>query len=190
MSRVGVSGGPAVERRCNARRKRLGRPPELAHEEQRTHRDPGEVARVLHDDDAPEREIAVPTKIFVNLPVKDLNRSKQFYTALGYAFNPQFTDEKAGCLVISEHIYAMLLVEPYFKTFTKKHVADATTSIEAIIALSADSKEEVDQLANQAEAAGSPAMETRDHGFMYQRGFQDPDGHVWEVFWMDPSSIQ
>lgn len=131
------------------------------------------------------------TLIFVNLPVKDLERSKEFFTALGYSFNPQFTDENAGCLVISDTIYAMLLTEPFFKTFTKKDIADSTRTTEAIVGLSADSKEEVDRLVDKALAAGGqPSMETNDQGFMYGRSFQDPDGHLWEVFWMDPSAVQ
>src|SRR5678816_2782316 len=107
------------------------------------------------------------TKIFVNLPVKDLERSKAFYTALGYSFNPQFTDANAGCLVISEDIYAMLLVEPFFKGFTKREIADTAKGNEVIVALTADSKEEVDRLVDKALASGgSPSMETNDQGFM------------------------
>lgn len=131
------------------------------------------------------------TKIFVNLPVKDLDASKAFFTALGYSFNPQFTDENAACLVISEHIYSMLLVEPFFKNFTKKSIADASTTTEAVICLSAESREEVDALVDKALAAGgSPSSETQDQGVMYGRGFQDPDGHLWEIMWMDPAAIQ
>jgi uncharacterized protein len=131
------------------------------------------------------------TKIFVNLPVKDLERSKRFFTALGYSFNPQFTDENAGCLVISEDIYAMLLVEPFFKGFTKKEITDSSKSNEVIIALTADSRDDVDRLVDKALAAGgSPSMDTMDQGFMYNRSFKDPDGHLWEVVWMDPSAIQ
>lgn len=131
------------------------------------------------------------TQIFVNLPMKDLERSRALFTALGYSFNPQFSDENAGCLVISDDIYAILLVEPYFKTFIKKKLADATKSTETIIALSADSPAEVDKLADKALAAGATlAREPEDQGLMYGRSFQDPDGHIWEVFWMDPSAIQ
>jgi predicted lactoylglutathione lyase len=131
------------------------------------------------------------TKIFVNLPVKDLRKSKEFFTALGYSFNPHFTDENAGCLVISDDIYAMLLVEPYFKTFTRKAIADATRSTEAILALSVESRAEVDELADKALAAGGqPANDPADHGFMYVRSFQDPDGHHWEVVYMDPAAAQ
>ncbi|WP_049565016.1 VOC family protein [Streptomyces sp. SBT349] len=131
------------------------------------------------------------TKIFVNLPVKDLDRSKDFFTKLGYSFDAQFTDENAGCLVISDTIYAMLLVEPFFKTFTKKEIADASTSTETILALSADSREQVDELVDRALASGgSASMETQDHGFMYGRSFQDPDGHQWEIMWMDVAAAQ
>ena len=130
------------------------------------------------------------TKIFVNLPVKDLNKSKDFYTKLGFTINPQFTDEKAACVVISEDIYAMILVESFFKTFTKKDIADATKSTEAIIALSAESKEKVNEIADKAiGAGGKQSLDPQDHGFMYQRSFQDLDGHLWEVLWMDPAAI-
>jgi predicted lactoylglutathione lyase len=115
--------------------------------------------------------------IFVNLPVKDLQRSTEFYTALGYGTNPQFSDENATNVVISDSIYLMLLVEPYFKTFTDKQVIDAATSIQTILALSADSREDVDELVDKALAAGGAAPKgPEDHGFMYQRSFTDPDG--------------
>jgi predicted lactoylglutathione lyase len=133
----------------------------------------------------------MPTKIFVNLPVKDLAKSIHFFTELGYSFNPQFTDDNAGCLVISDDIYAMLLTEPFFKTFTKKDIPDAAKSSEAIIALSLDSRVQVDTLVDKALAVGGqPANETNNQGFMYGRSFQDPDGHIWEVFHMDPSAVQ
>lgn len=132
------------------------------------------------------------TKIFVNLPVKDLKRSMDFFTALGYTFNMQFTDEKAACLVISEDIYSMLLTEEYFQTFTpKKQVSDATKTTEAIIALSADSREAVDDILEKAVKAGATLYrDTQDHGFMYERSFADPDGHQWEILWMDPAFVQ
>jgi predicted lactoylglutathione lyase len=130
------------------------------------------------------------TKIFVKLPVKDLAKSIEFFTALGYSFNPQFTDDKAGCLVITEDIYAMLLTEPFFSTFTKKSIADSG-STEAIIALSQDSRAEVDRVADAALAAGAePAQETQDESPMYTRSFYDLDGHHWEIFWMDPAALQ
>ena len=130
------------------------------------------------------------TKIFVNLPVKDLQKSIAFFTKLGYTFNQQFTDENATCMIIAEDIYAMLLVHPFFKTFTKKEICDTTKNIEAIIALSADNREAVDELVDKALAAG--AVEPKpinDQGFMYTRSFEDPDGHLWEIFYMDLSAI-
>jgi uncharacterized protein len=131
------------------------------------------------------------TKIFVNLPVTDLKKSMAFFAALGYSFNPQFTNETAACLVISEDIYAMLLREPFFKTFTTKEIVDARKGTEAIIALALDSRQQVDELVDKALASGgSPANETNDQGFMYGRSFQDPDGHIWEVIHMDPAAIQ
>ncbi|MGP4003247.1 VOC family protein [Streptomyces sp. 8N706] len=131
------------------------------------------------------------TKIFVNLPVKDLGRSVEFFTGLGYSFNPQFTDENAACLVISDDIYAMLLVEPFFKSFTKKEVADATKTTEAIVALGVESRQRVDELVDKALSTGGlPANEPMDEGFMYVRSFQDPDGHLWEVLYMDPAAVQ
>jgi predicted lactoylglutathione lyase len=133
----------------------------------------------------------MPTMIFVNLPVKDLARSRAFYGALGYSFNEQFSDENAACVVISDTIFLMILVEPFFKTFTKKEIADESGVTEAILAISTDSREEVDQLVDKAFAAG--AMESNDpddQGFMYSRSFQDPDGHLWEVLWMDPSTVE
>ena len=129
--------------------------------------------------------------IFVNLPVADLERAKRFWTALGYGFNPQFTDENAACLVFSDTIFAMLLRNEFFTTFTGKQVADATKSTEVLLGLSADSREAVDSLVDKAVAAG--ARESRDaidHGFMYQRSFEDPDGHDWEIIWMDPAQVR
>ncbi len=127
------------------------------------------------------------TKIFVNLPVKDLDKSKEFYTKLGYTFNPQFTDDKAGCLVISEDIYAMLVTETFFKTFIPKHeIADAIKTKEVLTALSFDSREAVDQIMEKAlSAGGKEPRPTQDLGFMYVRAFEDLDGHIWEPFWMD-----
>ncbi|MER7817908.1 VOC family protein [Streptomyces sp. NPDC096153] len=129
--------------------------------------------------------------IFVNLPVKDLDASKAFWEAVGYTFNPRFTDETAACMVISDTIFAMLLTEARFKDFTEKDVADAATSTEVIVALSAESREKVDRLTDAALAAGgSPANEPQDHGFMYGRSFQDPDHHIWEVVWMDEKAVE
>lgn len=131
------------------------------------------------------------TKIFVNLPVKDLAKSRDFFSQLGYGFNAQFSDENAACLVISEDIFVMLLTEPFFKSFTKKDIADSRTSTEAMIALSAESRAQVDDLCDKALAAGgSPAGDPQDHGFMYGRSFYDLDDHHWEVVWMDPAAIE
>lgn len=130
------------------------------------------------------------TKIFVNLPVKDLKRSIDFFTQLGFTFNPQFTDENAGCLIIGENIYAMLITEPFFKTFTKKEISDATKTTEVLIAIDAESREEVDELVKTAVAAGGSVYRApEDHGWMYGHSFADPDGHQWEVLYMDETSI-
>ena len=130
------------------------------------------------------------TKIFVNLPVKNLNKSVEFFTKLGFTFNQQFTDEKATCMVVGEDIFIMLLVEPFFKTFTKKEIADASRSTEAIICLSAESKEKVDEMVrNAVKAGGTSPNPKQDQGFMYGHGFQDLDGHLWEVMWMDPAAV-
>lgn len=126
------------------------------------------------------------TKIFVNLPVKDLNKSITFFTSLGYSFNPQFTSEKATCMIIAEDIFVMLLVEPFFKTFVPNEIADAKRTTESIICLSAESREKVDELIKKAiEAGGTLYKEPQEHGFMYGHGYQDLDGHLWEIMWMD-----
>lgn len=131
------------------------------------------------------------TQIFVNLPVKDLKKSIEFFTKLGYTFNAQFTDENATCMVISDTIYAMLLVEPYFKDFTKQEICDTSKCNEVLLALSTDSKEKVNEMLEKVIAAGGKEFsEPKDHGFMYIRNFQDLDGHVWEIFWMDPAAVQ
>lgn len=131
------------------------------------------------------------TNIFVNLPVEDLNKSIAFFTKLGYTFNTQFTDEHATCMIISDTIYAMLLTKARFKDFTKKEIADATKTTEVLIALSTDSKEKVNELVDKAIAAGGKEPnDAQDHGFMFSRSFEDPDGHIWEVFWMNPAHIQ
>ncbi len=128
-------------------------------------------------------------KVFVNLPVRDLARAKAFFTALGFGFNPKFTNEQGACMVLSEEGYVMLLQEGFFKTFTRKPLADASTHIGGLVALSCESREAVDAMAAKALASGgTPAMDPQDHGFMYLRSFHDPDGHHWEVFWMDPAA--
>ena len=130
------------------------------------------------------------TKIFVNLPVKDLGRSKEFFTSIGFSINEQFTNATAACVVITEDIYAMILTHEKFKDFTPKQIADATQTTEVIIALSFVSKEKVNELVDSALKAGATiAKETQDHNFMYSRSFSDLDGHIWELFWMDPASV-
>jgi predicted lactoylglutathione lyase len=131
------------------------------------------------------------TNIFVNLPVSDLNRSVEFFTKLGYTFNPKFTDENATCMIVGDNIYVMLLVEDYFKTFTPKPVADAKRTTESLVALSAGSRDAVNQIVEAALSAGARRYkEPTDYGFMYQWGFEDPDGHIWEYMWMDPAHVQ
>lgn len=130
-------------------------------------------------------------KLFINLPVKQLPRSIEFFTGLGFALNPQFTDDKAACLIVSHETFVMLLTSTYFETFTKKPVSDANQQTEVLIAISAESRNEVDALTDKALATGAkPANEPQDHGFMYARSFFDPDGHHWEVIWMDPSFVE
>jgi hypothetical protein len=132
----------------------------------------------------------VATKIFVNLPVKDLKKSMSFFTAIGLQNNPQFTDDTGACMVLSEDIYVMLLTHEKFKTFTPKQIVDATKQTEVLTALSYESRAAVDDVVARAKAAGgSTYAEPKDYGFMYQHGFQDPDGHIFEVFWMDPKGI-
>ncbi|MGP4006573.1 VOC family protein [Streptomyces sp. 4N124] len=129
--------------------------------------------------------------IFLNLPVNDLDASKKFFTELGYSINEQFSDENAASVVISDTIVAMLLKKSFYSTFTKKEIADATKTSEVLIALSAESREKVDELVDRAIAlGGSPTGEAQDQGFMYGRAFDDLDGHTWEVVWMDPSAIE
>ncbi len=129
--------------------------------------------------------------IFVNLPVKDLAKSVAFFTELGFAFNPQFSDDKAACLIVNDDACVMLLVEGFFKSFTTKAIADTATSVETLLAISAASRDEVDELVHKALAAGGkPAGDPIDQGFMYGWSFQDLDGHVWEPVWMDPATIE
>jgi len=129
--------------------------------------------------------------IFINLAVRDLPKSMEFYTALGFTFNPQFTDEKAACMIVSDKAYVMLLGEPFFRGFTKKEPCDTSRNTEVLLAVSCESRAEVDQLVRKAiDAGGSHAMDPMDHGFMYGWSFYDPDGHHWEVLWMDPQGVQ
>ena len=134
--------------------------------------------------------MTMKSKIFVNLPVKDLKKSMDFFHALGFTFNPTFTDETAACLVVTDDIFAMLLTEPKFREFTPKAICDATKQTEVLIALSCDSRARVVELVEKALASGgSDYAEAKDYGFMYQHGIQDPDGHIWELFFMDESAI-
>lgn len=129
-------------------------------------------------------------QIYVNLPVKDLARSRQFFSRLGFDFNAQFSNDEGACMILGENIFAMLLVERFFQTFTSKPIADATTSTEVLTCLSCESREEVDALVAKAIAAGGKAPNPKqDHGFMYGHGFEDLDGHIWEFSWMDMSAI-
>jgi|SRR5580704_1759190 predicted lactoylglutathione lyase len=134
---------------------------------------------------------SMPTKIFVNLPVKDLSQSMKFFEALGYTFNRQFTDATAACLVISDDIYAMLLTHAKFKEFTPREICNAAKATEVLICLSCENREQVNDLVRKAVAAGGTApTEPKDYGFMYQHGFQDPDSHLWELIYMNPSHVQ
>ena len=132
-----------------------------------------------------------PRMLFVNLPVRDLKQSVAFFTKLGFTFNPQFTDENATCMIVSEQAFVMLLVDKRFKDFTKRQICDAHTHTEALFCFSAGSRDEVKQLVEKAIAAGgSHAMEPQDHGFMFGWSFYDLDGHHWEVMWMDPAAVK
>ena len=131
------------------------------------------------------------TKIFVNLPVRALARSKAFFERLGFRFNAQFTDDTAACMVVSEDIYVMLLTEAKFREFTPKAICDAKKATEVLVALSLDSREQVGDMVRKAVAAGGTTYaEPKDHGFMLQHGFQDLDGHIWELVYMDPAAVQ
>jgi uncharacterized protein len=130
-------------------------------------------------------------KLFVNLAVQDLERSVEFFSKLGFSFDERFTDETATCMVVSDDAFVMLLTQPRFRDFTKKELADPTRQTEAIVAFSAGSREEVDELADRALGSGaSPANEPIDMDFMYGRSFHDPDGHLWELIWMDPAALE
>ncbi len=129
-------------------------------------------------------------KMFLNIPVKDLNRSIDFYTKVGFNFNQQFTDENATSIIIGDDILVMLLREDFFKKFTNKPIANAKESTEVLICISAESREEVDEIVGSAIAAGgASSIPTQDHGWMYGRSFEDPDGHIWEVSYLDMDSL-
>jgi predicted lactoylglutathione lyase len=131
------------------------------------------------------------TKIFVNLPVKNLNESIEFFTRLGFSFNPQFTDETAACMVVSDDILVMLLTHEKFRTFAPNPICDASRSTEVLVCLSCESRTKVDDLVRKAVAGGGATYnEPQDYGFMYAHGFQDLDGHVWELMYMEPGAVQ
>lgn len=130
-------------------------------------------------------------QIFVNLAVKDLPKSKAFFEKLGYSFNAQFTNDDAACMVISDTIYVMLLKESFFKGFTKKELVDAKKATEVLVCLSADNRDQVDEIVKKAVAAGGRIYnDPQDHGFMYAHAFEDLDGHQWEYAFMDPDYVQ
>jgi predicted lactoylglutathione lyase len=130
-------------------------------------------------------------KLFVNIVVRDLKKSKAFFSRIGFTFNGQFTNDDAACMVVSDDAYFMLLTEPHFKRFSRRELSDPSHATEALYAFSCGNRAEVDEIVNNAIAAGgSRAMDPQDHGFMYQSSFYDPDGHHFEVFWMDPAHIQ
>lgn len=130
-------------------------------------------------------------KLFVSLPIKNLERTTAFFKALGFTFNPKFTGEQAACMLIGEHAYAMLLVEPFFKTFTKREICDTATHVEGAFGLTCESRTEVDAMVEKALAGGGKEPDPpQDHGVMYSRSFEDLDGHHWEVLWMDPKAAQ
>ena len=144
----------------------------------------------LHRSIQPANGENMSRQIFVNLPVKDLKKSMAFFTSLGYKFNPQFTDERAACLVISENIYFMLLLEQVFNTFTPKRIIDTSAEVEVINCLMVESRKEVDEQVDKAFKAGAKkSRDPEDLGFMYSRSFEDLDGHIWEVGYMDPNHI-
>jgi hypothetical protein len=127
-------------------------------------------------------------QIFVNLPVRDLERSRTFFASLGFAFDSQFSDEKSACMIVGENMFVMLLSEPFFRTFTVKPVSDASKATEVLICLSCESRAEVNELVSKALVAGGRApLDPQDHGFMYGHGFEDLDGHVWELIYMKPA---
>lgn len=135
--------------------------------------------------------MAMPHKVFINLSVKDLPATVAFWTALGFEFDQRFTDDHATCMVLSDAAFVMLLDEPRFRDFIKKDIADASSHTEVIVALSAESRGEVDQLVHSAlDAGGTAANDPMDYGFMYGWSFQDLEGHQWEVIWMDPSAVE
>ena len=134
--------------------------------------------------------MAASRKIFVNLPIENLKRSVDFFTKLGFTFNAQFTSEDTTCMNISDDAFVMLLEKPRFASFTKKQIVDTSTHVECLVALSCNSREEVEQMVKTAlDNGGSAAMPSQDHGFMFAWSFYCPDGHTWEVMWMNPEHV-
>ncbi len=130
-------------------------------------------------------------KIFVNLPVKNLDKSKDFFAKLGFSFNVQFTDATAACMIVSEDIYVMLLTQSKFKTFTPREICDTAKNTEVLVCLSSASRNEVDEVVRKAVAAGGKTFnQPQDYGFMYGHAFQDLDGHIWELAYMEPSAVK
>ena len=130
------------------------------------------------------------SQVFINLPVQDVNKSMEFYTKMGFTNNPQFSDESGKCMVWSEHIYVMLLNHDKFKNFTSKPIADTRNNIAGLFALSVDSVDQLNEVVNNAIAAGGKEpTEMKDYGFMQQRNVEDFDGHTWEIFFMDMSKL-
>jgi uncharacterized protein len=131
------------------------------------------------------------TKIFINLPVKDLKKTATFFARLGYSFDPQFSDDNGKCLIISDSIYVMLLTEPFFKSFTGKDVPDTSGTSEVILSLTMDSRESVDDFMEKCISEGARDLsKPQEYDFMYTRSFEDPDGHIWEVFYMDMAKVR
>jgi predicted lactoylglutathione lyase len=155
---------------------------------------PADVKQAAAGFDEMQKNAAAPKptrSMFVNLPVRDLKISMAFFKALGFSFNQQFTDDNAACLVLGDNLFSMLLTESYFKTFTHKAIADTKSTAECCTAFTVESKAEVNRIVEAAlKAGGKKCGEPKDHGFMYQWGFEDPDGHTWEPFWMDPAFLQ
>jgi uncharacterized protein len=143
-----------------------------------------------HTNNNNQKPDIMSTKIFVNLPVKDLKKSMDFFSKLGFTFNPQFTDDTAACMKITDEIFAMLLTHDKFKMFTTKEIADASKTTEVLLCLALDSKEKVNEITDNAlSAGGTEPRQPQDYGFMFGRSFTDPDGHIWEPIWMDPSFV-
>ncbi|MBO9596925.1 MAG: glyoxalase/bleomycin resistance/extradiol dioxygenase family protein [Cohnella sp.] len=130
------------------------------------------------------------SQTYINLPVKDINRTKEFFGSIGFEFNAQFSDENSACLVVNDNTFVQMLTESYFNTYVSKPIADLAAHSAGIIALSANSRKHADELAEKAYAAGGkPYKDTQDHGFMYVRNFEDPNGHLWEICYFDMSAF-